>query len=58
MSGVEKRKIHRLMVECLKEAGGEVASRERAAYIAQIYLELKKEGRKEILSMLANLSLG
>ncbi len=52
LSTFEKKKINKLMLDCLKEAGGEVASRERAAYIGQTYLELKKEGRKEILSML------
>lgn len=54
LTNSEKKKIYKLMDECLKEAGGEVAARERAAYIGQTYFQLGKEGRKEILTMLLN----
>ena len=55
LSNLEKRKISKLLNECLKDYGGEVAARERAAYIGQTYLELDMKGRKEILLMLAGL---
>lgn len=55
LSNPEKKKIAKLLSECLKDYGGEVAARERAAYIGQTYLELDKKGRKEVLLMLAGL---
>jgi malonyl-CoA decarboxylase len=55
LSNSEKKKIAKLLNECLKDYGGEVAARERAAYIGQTYLELDKKGRKEVLLMLAGL---
>lgn len=55
LSKSEKKRISKLLVECLNQSGGEVAARERAANIGQTYLELNKEGRKEILTLLASL---
>jgi malonyl-CoA decarboxylase len=55
LASLEKRKISKLLNECLKDYGGEVAARERAAYIGQTYLELDMKGRKDILLMLAGL---
>lgn len=55
LSSFEKKKITKLLSECLKDYGGEVAARERAAYIGQTYLELDTKGRKEIFLMLAGL---
>lgn len=55
LSKSEKKRISKLLVECLNQSGGEVAARERAANIGQTYLELNKEGRKEVLSLLASL---
>lgn len=52
LSPSEKKRIKKLMDECIQEAGGEVAARERAANIGQSYFELDKEGRKELLLLL------
>ncbi len=55
LSRGEKKRISKLLDDCLKESGGEVAARMRMAQIGQAYLELNMEGRKEVFKLLAAL---
>lgn len=55
LSRGEKKRISKLLDDCLKESGGEVAARMRMAQIGQSYLELNMEGRKEVFKLLAAL---
>lgn len=50
-----KKRITKLLEECMNGSGGEVAARMRAAQIGQAYLELNMDGRKEVLKLLSSL---
>ncbi|WP_119166343.1 malonyl-CoA decarboxylase [Algihabitans albus] len=45
--------LEKLMADCLKARGGEVAARGRAAELGRIYLQLEEEGRHLFLEVLA-----
>lgn len=53
LPGDERRRVERLMQDCIESRGGEVSARSRAADLGRLYLRLDAKGKKRFLQILA-----